>query len=947
MSKVTYAMGEDSVAGSSMQPVLKAPKPLAIEGHNRTSGYVPGINSIEMQPFVRQQERSPTRLPRNSPELIASAQDLLEQPHGDRPVPPLSAPSAPNVSIPDSPILDSPPVIPESSIPESPEQPLENQQEQPLESPTEPEIDLEQVVLDTLTSTSERYPHIVNSTDNLTFLPQSFRPNADETYGSFDFRFAQQNPVLNRLTIARFPQSNQFYWIVEGNRVVAETEGWQGGVLYQGQSDVTHTRERVELQQVLWGTQAVWNIPRPAHLGVAEPENFSVTTVSGAIINSPGTPAGRIILNSGIDVNAPNVTRLTDLIPNISDASTYSPTGGADLFQSLSPDEAPLILQGFPTVDLSPLIDHGNVQLRQGEVIPTDVLSRAGISWGDIFTGEPSSFTAPVTSTSGIKIAQLTRFGNRDLLGILVNPNLRGTERDLSYLNSLFWTSFGRRQPEFELLSQNQNTEDWYRAYLSHTHNRVAIDYDPVDIRATYTNIFANPGVSVVLALNGGIDTTQTLNATLGLLLGGLFEEVDLNNIDRSLEEARQAFDNRGVFSSLSTQATSTQRRQINQRLNQTLAYTNFTSGLEQVSGGITFPSSITPNTSNLFRLQTGLYRRSVQFLHQKRHVIVGDTFISNLRLSNRTFGPLTFIGSPTTDSSTPIQPTNEAFAVDVILTGPGGEQFVQQYNSADVSANPLMVRGADLTFDRIELTRIDHVETEFDSFRGYLSLPAIEMTWVGSSNDFNYSLSSGLWLNLNANEAPGVSHNSLGLPEPTIGIYANAVLNLSTTDITLDSNNNPVSASTYGPLLRMNWDSTSRFFTALSYAYSHQERNWRYSLTPGIAIAVNSDNTQRIVFLNGDLVTASGLELSGGLELSENTFFNVQVIQSVNPRLSVGAYIQNFSSDSEGLETRSLNLNYGALLRYTLNGNNRSTTIRIGTGDRGLDARIQGEFQF
>lgn len=87
------------------------------------------------------------------------------------------------------------------------------------------EIDWRQNSLESLNSTSQRYPFIVNPTDNLTFEPQLFRPFRDEEYSTLDLRFAEDNPVLNKFTFAHFPKGDQFYWLLPGNRVVIETQG--------------------------------------------------------------------------------------------------------------------------------------------------------------------------------------------------------------------------------------------------------------------------------------------------------------------------------------------------------------------------------------------------------------------------------------------------------------------------------------------------------------------------------------------------------------------------------------------------------------------------------------------------------------------------------------------------------------------------------------------------
>lgn len=832
------------------------------------------------------------------------------------------------------------PTLPDA-IPETPDRP-----------PTEPPpvvIDPQQLLLETLTNSAERYPYITDPTDNLTFSPPLFRPNRDENYSTVDLRFAEGSPVLNQFSYGHFPQDEQFYWVLPGNRVVIETRGWQGGVRYQGRSQETELNQLVTLQQVLWGTQAIWTIPRNVISQATTPtQPFSIIAISGELTTAPGTTAGPVIINSGFDMQASNITFLTGAGVNslLGSASTYSPIGGASLFQYLTDEQAPLFLQGFPTIDLSPLLDGGNVDLRVGAVIPNAVLEQTGISWGNIYEGIPAEFTAPVTSVPGIKIGRLGRFDNLDLLNILVNPYLGESERLQRYLNSLFWTSFGIREPQVLSLSQEQREADWYRGYLTRSHNRTLIEYDPIAPRTVYTNLFSNPGASLVLSLEESIDGLQSLHGTVGLAMGGLFEAVNLAPLNESLAEAREAIAAGSLFTPLETQATPEQRRQINQRLNRTLAYATFSSGLEQVSGRITLPSPVTPDRSRLFRLQTGLHRRQVSFLGQEITITEGATFISQLDLSSQDFGLLTFIGVPgsTVDSTVP---ENESFAVEVILARPEGEQFVFQGGTSGSEVAPLMIRGSDLAFDRIELTRVDQVQLEYNSFRGYLSLPAVEATLAGSWGDLNYSLSSGLWINFDAAAAPTVQENTLGEPEPSLGLYTNALVNLSTTRIHRDAADQPIGFESFGPLLRVNWDSTENLLAALSYSYTRQNRLGNWSLTPGLAFVVDGDDRQWIGFLNGTARTATGLEISAGLEVNEDTYYNASALQSVDPRLSLGVYAQNFSFDSEGIEERSLNFNAGVLLRYRMDGSSTFLEVRLGTGDRGFDSRIEGEFRF
>ncbi|NDJ23007.1 hypothetical protein GS682_15475 [Nostoc sp. B(2019)] len=814
-----------------------------------------------------------------------------------------------------------------------------------------------QIILDALTFSSNRYPWIVNPTDNLTFYPQLFKPNEDENYIDTDIRvrFSEDNQIIEKFTYANFPKADQFYWVLNNNRLVFETKGSQVGIIYQGRQTDTYITQNVTSQQAFWGLQSLFAIPTDFQnlTGEVGTNNFSVTSIAGQLINPEGVPAGRVIINSGINSENSNVIILENPNPIIGSGSTLSVDGGQALFQALDATNAPQILQSFPTTNLQALLDDGNIRLEEGEIIPNRVLEATGIFWGDILTGEGFNFTAPISSFPGIKIAQRGKFDNYDLLNVAINPFLSQSEKDFHYLNSLMWVSLGRREPQFETLSEEQSKSNWHRFYVSYPHNRTLIQYDPVAISATFSNLFSSPGLSITAKFSdASIDTTQSVNSTLGLALGGIFEGITIDNIKQGLEEARQKFKNGEGFTPLNTSATSAQRRQINNRLNRTLAYANVASGLEQISGTYTLPSKITPENSSILQVRTGNHKRAVQFLGRNVSILdEGDTFFSDLRLSNEKFGPLTYIGIPIPLNDTSIDPINEASAVEVILTNPQGRRFVQRYNSADATIVPLQVRAFDLAFDYIELTRVDRIGLSFKNFNGYLSLPTVELLAAGSSEDFNYSASLGTWFNIDPNSAPGVSNNNLGTEEPTLGIYANVLLNYIKTHIQLDSAKRPVAVKTHIPYLRIDWNSASNknnpFSTFLSYAYQHQERNLGFSLAPGIAFIEGNSNGEVLGLFNGEFSTVTGFNLKTNLEIGKEMFFDFQGLQRVSTNISVGAYLRNYSVNNLGLNNRVSGFNYGAVIRHNFIDNSVFLETKIGTGDNGFDLQIQGGYRF
>ncbi|MBW4645053.1 MAG: hypothetical protein KME23_19040 [Goleter apudmare HA4340-LM2] len=813
-------------------------------------------------------------------------------------------------------------------------------------------------ILDALTSSASRYPWITNPTDRYTFPTQLFKPNEDENYIDTDLRInsSQTSQNIDKFTYANFPKNEQFYWLLSNNRLVFETKGSQIGIAYQGRSSNTYITQNMTSVQSFWGLQSLVALPPNFEelTGEVDINNLTVISTAGQVINPEGIPAGRVVINSGIDPENPNVTVLRNSTPLIGGGSTFSPDGGGALFDALDASNTPQIIQAFPTTDLKPLLDDGNIQLVVGQTIPNSVLEASGIFWGDILTGEGFGFAAPVSSVPGIKIAQRGRFDNVDLLKIITNPFLTPVEKDLSYLNSLFWISFGKRQPEFETLSQTQSSANWHRFYLNYPHNRSIIQYDPLAISATYSNIFASPGFSLTTNFSDfSIDSTQSINTSLGMALGGIFKIIKIDEIDQGLAEARQKFQDGESFTSLNTTATPNQRRQINQRLNRTLAYANSASGLEQVSGTITLPSKINPHSSNIFQIRTGNHRRVIQFLERQIELLEpGETFFSDLKLSNRIFGPLTFVGIPNPLNNTAINPINESSAAEVILVDSAGRQIVQTFSSTDNTIVPLNVRTFDLAFDYMELTRVDKIGISFNSFSGNILLPSVEFLAAGTYGDLNYSATLGTWLNIDANSAPGgVSDNNVGITEPTVGVYSNILVNHLKTYVVLDSNKRPIAINNHSPFFRLSWNSTSNrnnpITAFLSYFFEHQEQSFGYSLAPGIAYVEDNANGEFLGLFNGQFSTRTGLNFKTNLEVGKQTFFEIQALHKISYSFVAGVYFKNSSVVDQGVNNRVSGFNYGAIFKYNLPVNNVGLEAKIGTGENGFDFQLQGSYRF
>ncbi|WP_242040234.1 hypothetical protein [Anabaena subtropica] len=794
-------------------------------------------------------------------------------------------------------------------------------------TPGLPKKDLELFILNALTNSAIKYPWIIDPRDNFTFSSSTFNPFKYTNYIDFSIKFSSEDPAFNRFNFAHFPKKDQFYWILPGNRVVVETKGWQSGVSYQGESTDSISRQTIRLTQRLWGMQAVFSLPQGVQELAEEVgiNQFTVESIAAEVTNPVGVIAAPIIINNR---NSPN-NSITPLVPNIS---------------SLTTGKDPLILQNFPTSDLQPLL--GEVGLTRGSVISPDTLKQAGFIWGNPLTGQRTRFQPAITSNPGIKVGNREQFGNFDLFNILLNRSLSENQRDLYYLNSLYWASLGERQNNLGTRNTIQEY-DWHRFYFSHPHNRTLLEYDSLEPKATYTSISSNPGMSLSLSFSErSIDQLQTANSTLGMLIGGVFELIDLPNIEQSLQEAQERFARQESFANLDTKATPEQRRRINQVLNRTLYLGNRTSGLEQVSGKLTFPSTITANSSNIFQIRTGNHRRAVQFIDGKRTWTEGETFISKAEVSNNIFGPLTSVSVPLPAP----QPSNRSSAAQVTLTAPNGQQYVQNWNSGDITSAPIDIRSFDIAFDRIELSQDGKLNNYLQTFNGYLYLPTLEVLWAGSSGKWNYSLSSGMWFNLNADTGFKIANN-FGVLEPTLGIYTNGALNYINTNIEFDAQGQTQAITNHIPSLQFYWNSTANFqnpaYLNLSYFFSHQNRNLNYSLSTAFILIDNQSSFTPLGFIQGKFGLNTGLEFNTSLEIRDELFYTLEGMIPVNSNWSMGAYLQNFRNIDVGIRNRVNDFSYGLLFQHNNPGSSNFWKSRIGISRDRFEAHLEGGFSF
>ena len=805
---------------------------------------------------------------------------------------------------------------------------------------------IDRVIEFAISTTSIRYPWLTNPTDRLTFSPTIFNPNQAESYLDTDIRFANQNPNIVKLTYGYFPKSDQFYWVLPNNRVIIETQGFQGGIIQQGRGTDLSFRSVINRSRALTGNQVVTTLPERFSeiTNNLDPNTFAVQATVGQIINPVGVPAAPVVINSGVDLNAPNVTVIRNSVG----------LGGGTNFGNLEAQNTPQLLQGFPTVNIQPLFANGQISFQRGSVVSEAGLAELGLAFGSGTSNNLEGFS----SFPGVKILQPDKFDNFDLYQILTRRDLERGEREFYYLNSLFWADLGERTPQITTRLSQDNSA-WQRLYVSRPVNQSLISYDAQEIKATYNNRFVNLGASISYSFDKGrINFPQSINSTLGLLLGGTFLAFDPQNLQAQIDEAK-GFRDQSVlnkvarFTPLTTAATADQRQQINQQLNSSLLYSSLSSGLEQISGNLTFDSSITPSTSSLLQVRTGLYRRLVQFADQETQSNQGETIVSSLRTGIDRFGPLTFIASQIPISETGFLPTNESFASEVVLTAPDGRQFVDILDSSAPSFTtiPIGINRQAIAFDRIELRRRDRESGRFSNYQGSVSLPSIEAAWTGSSDNFNYSISSGLWFNVAPNTAGNVSNNSVGTAETSIGAFLNAIFAWSTSNIEVGQGNTVAAINTQSPVIRLAWNSAvnpnNASFLNFSYTFSRQVPNVNFSITPGVLVIDQRDSIRTIGFLQSSL-NLSGLRLRSSFELERsNLIWSVEATQAIDSSWSAGLFFKNFREVNQGFENRVTESTYGLLTRYLIPQTPTSIDIQLGFSSDELDLRIRGNLRF
>jgi hypothetical protein len=808
-----------------------------------------------------------------------------------------------------------------------------------------------QQVRQALINSNQRYPFLVSPLGKVQSRLNLFTPSQRPRNTSINLNIAPRQITIDDLTTAKFPADQQLYWVLPGNRIVIETKGTVATVDFQGQAIDRTIVQKVKATQALWGLQSVWLLPQALQDLVSEDkfQQGSILSIAGEVNNPIGADPVTINLNAGSLDSSPTRTILPFQTPQIGTGSTSSSQGGGSLFEPLTVANGPLVLQAFPTTNLQVLLE-GEGLFKGARVSPA-LLAKAGIEFGNPFTGEGFKFSPVVTSIPGIKIARADRFDNSDLLNVLINPFISAKQRQLDYLNSLNWLSLGVRTPEILSTTTTDVTQDWYQVKLSRPHNRTLLQYEATPGHATYYNLFVNPGVALDFSLDAKrLNMPQSVNASVGALMGGLFGLIHPFRLEKSVWEARLQYNREEAFKPLRTQTTPEQRQQINQRLDRALNIAQLNSGITQLSGSITLPTALTPTSSDMFQIRAGNYQRQIQFADVNAKAKASEIFISKISLSDQTFGPLKTIGIPVPQNLTSVTPNNRVSRVKTIVTSADGQESFELSNDLNLTAVPIGVRTFDSAFDRIELSQIGTVTTLIKSFDGNIQMPAIEILWQRSRGPFNYALSTGMWLNLARDTAPNVERNRIGPKENPIGMYTNAAINWSKSGTTLKLDKSLKQIRTQIATAQFAWNTASNAsnptYLNLNYSYLHQTPKFNWTSTLGVFLAAYNQRVEPISFWRNQLGLRSGLDVISSVEkktTSTNLLF--EAIQSIGPRWSLGLYAQNFRS-SPGLNRRIVGQEKGLIIKHRSPRGN-TWQARLNLDQRNWSLQIQSNLNF
>jgi hypothetical protein len=877
--------------------------------------------------------------------------------------------------------------LPETQPGEQPEQPPEDRPELTTE---EKRTLLRALMRNLLDNSATRYPFLVNTSDKLIINPRNFQPAKFQFYSNFSFDLdnldrnnsAQPEKLSTALmesgNISLYPDEQQFYWVLDGNRVVIETEGKHLNVAIQGNASQRNQRQIAEVATVFWGVQSVFGLPNNFQdlLGDKNLEDLNIIVGSGEIVRPSGDNLGEDF-SVNINLIGPDGNLLEKFIlgDERANATTTELEGGGAFFENLDATNAPIFFQGFPTINLQSLLNNG-VELEVGSIIPSENLAEAGLTLGDFFTKEGFAFDAPISSFPGVKILRLDQSDNNDIVSILSNPFLSQQERDFYYLNSLMWYNLGQRDPDFFTFNLSNNRKDWSRYTLSWSHNRTLLQYDPEEIKLNYVNVFSNPGLSITTAKLAEADNHQTTNASLGLILGSAFHLINPVNLNETIQEAKEKYQNLEPLATLNTQATSAQRRQMNQRLNDTLNYGNTNSNLHQVSGSYTFASNITPDSSSLWQLRTGLYRRNVLFIGQERAAWSPESPVIITSVRNRDLGPIFFTGVNVPTSLTGIN-YEESFEFTFLRleTSDGEVLFDQSFvfdNRLDnlFTAAPIIGPGKayDLSFGRIKLSRFRDRDVQTTFYSGSLYFPSVELVTSGTINNFSYALSTGLWFNLFPDSAPMIERN-LGnvIRNATNEMSMGGMLKLSAKadfrNIFYDDQKQWQTIILNSPIFSLNYNTNPNRLNlstvSLANVFQLVRRDFNVTLYPVLSYSpqvlnpnVNSNrvgNVEAFVLMN--LSHQSGWKLNSNISFEQQTRYQIEATYNVikNEKigsLEIGPYMGNFFRSFPGFDFLVGSNNYGIKLQYQTPNSGFMLNSRISHGSSGFQGDLNLQFK-
>jgi len=882
-----------------------------------------------------------------------------------------------------TPVEPNLPIVPKE-VPSLPI-PEDKPEDKPALAPEQNKQVLRILMRSLLDNSASRYPFFVNTSDKLIINPRNFQPSKFTFYSNFGFdldNFEPGNafqkeqfndPLIKSDSISIYPNDEQLYWVLDGNRVVIETQGSHLNFGYQGNSYQQKLRQFAQVSTAFFGVQTVFAFPTALTdlVGNNKLNDVNITIATAEIVLPPGV---QLPDNASFNLNitGSDGSLFQKLIPlaNAPKATTDQLLGGGALSGTRN---APKFFQGFPTVNLQPLLNNG-VKLEAGSIIPRENLLAAGLTLGDFFTNQGYSFKAPITSLPGIKTLQVNQINNNDLFEVLSNPSLTKEQRDFHYLNSLSWSNLGQQSPEVTTSSilgpQNQA---WYRYTLSWSHNRTLLQYDPEKIRLNYLNVFANPGLSTTTAQWQDTDLDQTTNASLGLILGSAFSLINPGNLNASINEAKEQFNTVKTLATLKTKATSQQRRQMNERLNNTLSYGNTNSSLAQVSGSYTFSGNITSDSSLLLQLRTGIYQRSVQFIEQIIQPWTDENPVVIDSVSLDELGPMF--------SNINISKTNEPQTIKYTFlqakTSDGKVLFDKSYvfdnNFDSLFTAVSMVAGGkifDINFSRIQLSTFQKREIETSYYTGNLYLPAVEFVISGSIDNLSYSLSTGMWFNLFPDSAPMINQklgnlnpnatveNSLGgmLKFATKADFRNtfydknqqwSTIIVNSPFLSLTYNNNPnrlnLSSLSIGNLFQfVKPDFNITFYPVLSCSPQILNPDVKSTSLGDIGAFFLLNFSHKSGFNFNTSFSFGNQEPSYQIEATYDVFKD-QELGSV----TIGPYYSSYSTATKGFESQLKDPNYGMIFRYASANSGLVMNSRLGKSEDGFRGDMNLEFKF